>query len=267
MPKEIVRYKHSVNSGDLIAGLAGIKSIYDKTGGKGHIFQELNRPAEYYIGAYHPVRSKNEVQVTMNEKQWSLLKPLLLSQKYIHDAEIYTGQKIDVDLDRIRTDIFCNMPYGMLPSWIFYAYPDMECDLSKAWLEVEGELPLKNKIVLNFTHRYRNNNIDFFFLKEYQEEMVFAGTMEECENFNERWNLSIPYLEVKDFLELAIIIKQSKFVLSNQSTVWNIANAMMHPRLLEISSLAPNCQPFIGEKNYGYFNQGCLRYYFEKLIK
>lgn len=267
MIKEIVKYKHTVNSGDLIAALAGMKSVYDKTGGKAHIFQELNVPAEYYIGAYHPVRSEKNAQVTMNIKQWELLKPLLLSQEYVYDAEIYTGQPIDVNLDKIRLDIFCNMPYGMLPSWIFYAYPDMECDLSKPWLEIKGEYPLKNKIILNFTHRYRNNHTDFFFLKEYQDELIFAGTIDECEDFNDKWNLSIPYLEVKDFLELAIIIKQSKFVLSNQSTVWNIANAMMHPRLLEISTLAPNCQPFIGEKNYAYFNQGCLNYYFEKLNK
>lgn len=267
MPKEIVRYKHSVNSGDLIASMAGMKSIYDKTGGKAHIFQELNRPAEYYIGAYHPVRNEKEAQVTMNQKQWNLLMPLLLSQPYIHDAEIYKGQKYDVDLDKIRIDTFVNMPYGMLPSWIFYAYPDMAYDLSKSWISIDGELPLKDKIIINFTHRYRNNIIDFYFLKKYQSDIIFAGTQEECDGFNEKWDLSIPYLKVNNFLELAIIIKQSKFVLSNQSTVWNIANAMMHPRLLEISSLAPNCQPFIGEKNYGYFNQGCLLYYFNQLLK
>lgn len=261
-----IKYRHRVNSGDLLASMAGMKNIFETSGRKGIIYQDLGVLANYYAGAIHPITDKNGRQVTMSKTQWALLKPLLLSQEYIESVEIYKGQKVDVDLDRIRMDAYANIPYGMIQSWIFYAFPDMACDLCKKWIDgIEPNNLFSGKIILNFTERYRNNTVTYFFLKKYKDNLIFSGTKDECASFSEAWNLNIPYLEIDNFLELAQIIKASKFVLSNQSTVWNIANAMMHPRLLEVCNFAPNCQPFIGEKNYGFFNQFCLEYFFKKL--
>ena len=84
--------------------------------------------------------------------------------------------------------------------------------------------------------------------------------------FCEKWELDMPYLVIKNFSQLAYIMKKTKFLLSNQSFCWNLATALGTPRTLEICKDAPNCQAFIGEYSYGYLNQvGCV-YYFETLM-
>lgn len=278
--------KHMANLGDVIASLAGLKKYYEITGKKIIFCQQLNVEANYYAGAVHPTTSNEGVQVMMNERMFEMMKPLLLSQEYIEDVVIFSGQKIDIDLDVIRGKTFVNMPNQAIQQWIMLAYPDLAADLSKAWISVDGvidisncnlkydnlpatEMPINNlsdKIILNFTERYRNHIINYYFLKQHQNQLVFAGTENEKNIFCDKWGLDIPYLKIKNFLQLAAIVKKSKFLLSNQSFLWNICEAMKTPRILELCQYAANCQPFIGEDSYGFYHQVGVEYYFEKLM-
>lgn len=260
------RFKHLANSGDVISSLAGLKKHYELTGNRVIFCQQLDVVAQYYAGANHPVKDKEGRMVCMNQKMYSMLTPLLKSQEYIENTEVYVGQHIDFDLDVIRQKIFVNLPYMAIQQWIMLAFPDLATDLSKPWINVEAAKGYEDKIIVNFTDRYRNHVINYFFLKEYSENLIFAGAKEEHRNFCREWFLDIPYLEVKDFLELAQIIKGCKFLLSNQSMCWNIAEAMKSPRILEMCNIAPNCQPFIGEDSYGFFHQIGLEYYVKLLF-
>lgn len=260
-------FKHGANVGDLIASLAGIRQVCQEMGQKAIICQDLNVKAIYYPGAVHPVTQNGEM-VCMNEFMFEMVKPLILSQSFVEDFQILTDQKTVVDLDVIRDRCFVNMPAGMIQSWVMMAFPDMAADLSKPWLtDIKPDPLLKGKIVLNYTERYRNEMIDYKFLKKYEEHLIFAGTDKEHALFCRRWELTMPYLKVDNFLDLAQCISGSIFFAGNQSSNWNIANAMGHPRLLEMCSYAPNCQPFVGVDNFGYFHQGGLEYYFERLFK
>ena len=49
--------------------------------------------------------------------------------------------------------------------------------------------------------------------------------------------------ECKDFLEMAQIIKSSKFFIGNQSIAYPMAEALKVPRLLEAEPLFPVVQP------------------------
>jgi hypothetical protein len=278
--------KHMANLGDVIASLAGLKKYYEITGKKIIFCQQLNVEANYYAGAVHPTTSNEGVQVMMNERMFEMMKPLLLSQEYIEDVVIFNGQKIDIDLDVIRSKVFVNMPQQAIQQWIMLAYPDLAADLSKAWISVDGVIDISNcnfkydslpttemtvnnlsdKIILNFTERYRNHIINYYFLKQYQTQLVFAGTENEKNIFCDKWGLDIPYLKINNFLQLAAIVKKSKFLLSNQSFLWNICEAMKTPRILELCQYAANCQPFIGEDSYGFYHQVGVEYYFEKLM-
>ena len=289
-----VNVRHYCNIGDVISSLIGLKKYYELTGKKLNYLQQLNVRARYYEGAVHPVM-KDGKQVMCNEEIWLMIKPLLLAQEYIADADVYSGQKMGlsedgktlygIDFTVIRQHIFVNMPYMAIQSWLFMAYPDLSADISKAWMTVPNnvdistcglkygnetkEIPtgfFKDKVIVNFTERYRNEHLQYFFLKNYQQNLVFSGTQKEYELFCETWGLDIPLLIVKDFLQLAFILKKCKFVLSCQSFIWNCCEALKIPRLLELCAGAPNCQPFIGEDTYGYLNQVGLVYYFETLI-
>lgn len=260
------RFKHMCNPGDLIASMAAMKAFWLKTGRQIIICQQLNCLANYYIGAVHPTLNEHGQNVMMNNKMWEMIKPLLLSQPYIAAVEEYKGQKIDVDLDLIRSKFFVNLPYGAIQQWVMIGYPDLAYDLSDSWIDIkEYDNFYQNKIIVNFTERYRSSHINYFFLKQYQDDLLFAGTDREHELFNSQWDLSIKKIDINNFYELAIILNSCCFLLSNQSMQWNLQEAMKKPRLLELSTIAPNCQPFIGKKSFGYLHQVAVEYYFKLL--
>ena len=268
----ILRVKHSVNPGDLIACMSNMKKYYDATQRKLIVSQQIGMLAQYYPGAIHPTVNEEDRNVCCNDKMWEMLKPLVESQEYVHSFEKYEGQHVDLDFNVIRGTTFVNLPNGMIQSWIVYAFPDLAYDLTKPWIFLKDEncpLQIKSdvdgKILLNFTERYRNTNLNYYFLKHYMNDLVFAGTEREHYLFCEQWQLQIPRLIVNDFLELGYAIKNCRFILANQSLNWNIAEAMKTPRILEVCSYASNCAPFVGEDSYGYFHQIAAEHYFEIL--
>ncbi|HEY6437885.1 MAG TPA: hypothetical protein VIY47_14940 [Ignavibacteriaceae bacterium] len=269
-PEYVTTVKHSVNPGDLIAAMGAVKKYYDVTKRKVIVAQSTNTLAAYYAGAVHPTLNELGQQICCNNQMWEMLKPLIESQEYIHAFEKYDGQKIDLNFDVIRGKTFVNLPHGALQSWIVYAFPDLSFDISKPWITLNGECPEKikeqvsGKVILNFTERYRNNIIDYFFLKNYAPDLIFAGTEREHWLFCNQWQLNVPRLEIDDFLQLAYALKEARFLLSNQSFQWNLAEAIKIPRILEVCQFAQNCQPFVGEDSVGFFHQVGVEYYFRK---
>ena len=264
--------KHSVNLGDLIASMGAIKKYYDVTKRKVKVLQTVGTLAQYYQGAVHPTQNEHGQHVCMNAKMWEQVKPLIESQYYIHSFEKYEGQEVNLDFDVIRGKTFVNLPHGMIQAWVSYAFPDLATDLSKPWIFIEGKTPkhiekqIKGKVILNFTERYRGNvNLDYFYLKNYADDLVFAGTEREHFLFCNQWQLDIPRLQDNNFLEYAYAIRDCRFFFGNQSFGWNLAEAMKKPRTLEVCSFASNCQPQVGEDSYGYFHQVGNEYYFRTL--
>lgn len=285
-----ITYLHSCNAGDLICALPGIREIYRKYGKKAVIYQQLDIPGHYMQGLVHSVKDEKGIQVTMNQKIFDMLRPLLLSQEYIEDFQVHTDQEIAVDLNAIREGLvvddlhpekppklmapkrFVNIPNGALPSWTMLGYAPMACDISEPWIElakkkvaVYDTFIMPDKILINRTERYLNKNINYSFLKNYQEDLIFTGTEKEHFAFCKEFGLNFPRLEVDDFLDLAHAMKNCRFFVGNQSFPWNLANAMGVPRVLEMFALAPNCQPFIGKDNYGSYRPDHLEYYIDML--
>lgn len=266
------RIKHLANLGDIVAVMAAMRRYWEVTGRKVILSQVVNTPAAYYQGAVHPTTNDDGTQVCVNNAMFEMMKPLVESQKYMAKMEKYEGQSIHLDFDVIRGKTFVGMPNLMIQSWIMYAYPDLACDLSKPWIElpeVKNHHVIKqvrNKVILNFTERYRNHVIDYYFLKKYAPNLVFAGTEREHFKFCNQWALAIPRLDVKNFLDYAYAIKHCRFLLGNQSLGWNLSQAMGTPRILEICQYAPNCQPFIGADSYGFYHQVGVEYYFRVLF-
>lgn len=272
---EPARFKHFANTGDVVAAMAAMKSYYLGTGRKVILSQQLNMKANYYPGATHPVVDENGTMVCMNRAMFDMVKPLVESQDYIHSMEIFEGQDYWVDLDIYRgEELFVNIPYGAIQSWAMLAYPDLALDLSKAWIRLpekeESGLEhitrqVSGKVIVNFTERYRNPKITYYFLKKFQHNLIFAGTDREYLLYANSWRLDIPRLQIKDMLEYAYAIREAKFLIGNQSVGWGISEAMKTPRILEICRYAPNCNPFYGEHSYGYYHQSGVEYYFDKL--
>lgn len=256
-------YKHSYNTGDLITVMPGMKKIWEETGLKAVVYQRLNVPADYSHADYHPIKNDRGENVCMNQHMFDMLKPLVESQPYVESFTEWQGEKVDFDFDMTRRDTMMPLPGGSIHHWPSLIFPQLSADTSNSWLAAE-HFP-NEKIIINRTERYHNPYIDYFFLKDHLDELIFAGTYKERTAFCKDFNLQIPHLQVNNFLHLASVIKSCRFFIGNQSLCFHLADAMKVPRILEVCSAFPNTFP-TGEKGFAFIAQGALEYFFNKLL-
>lgn len=258
---------HNGSIGDVIASVPGMREIYRKTKKKITLYLVNGQKAEYYAGATHPTRgSDGKTMVMLNEGVIKMLIPLLKAQPFFKEVKMWNREPVQIDLNKIR-ETNVGMPNFCLSRWYFYVFPDMACDLSEKWLTIPPTSKdlAKDKIIITRTERYTNPNIDYFFLQPYQEDILFVGTELEHAIFIHRFNLKkIKRLIVKDFLELAQAIQQSKFHISNQTMALQISQGAKHPRIVELCVFAPNVL-VIGKNAYDFMAQEALEYYFHTL--
>lgn len=263
--EKFIKVKTSSPAGDLVSFMAGLRRLWEDTGKRSVVYQRLDMVGAGTDTSVHPYKNGFDEPVCMNQYAFDMLYPFMTSQTYIKDFLVYKGEKdLDVDFDLIRQERYTNQPRGSLNRWFNYVFPQMASNLSKPWVHVKAKG--HGKIVVNFTQRYRNNLPTYFFLKEYQDNIVFAGLEKERDIFCSTWNLDIPHLPVTDFLDLAKKIKGCKFFLGNQSFCYQLAESMKVPRILEIFPMMPNVIP-VGDQAYDFYHQGSLDYYFKLLNK
>lgn len=265
MEKPAITMLHWGNIGDTWASLPAVRECARKTGRKIIFYLKADHPAEYYQGATHPTRNANDEFVCLNEKAIEMMIPLLKAQPYIEDAKIWNNEPVDWDLNQFRM-IQVGLPHTSINRWYFYAFPDFACDLSETWMTVpETEKNFaREKILINRTERYTDPRIGFEFLKPYEDDCLFVGTMREYNNFCMGSDLNIRKLNVSNFLEYAQAVDQCDFYISNQSQGFQIAEGMKKPRILETCLSATNVIP-IGKDAYDFISQDGLEYAFHRL--
>lgn len=253
---------HSFNGGDLVSILPSIKRLSLQHGVKADIYQRLNLPAYYFDDASHPVKDAGGRQVCMNGAMFSMMKPLVEYQNYVNFFMEWEGEQVDFNIDQTRHSAQLPLTGGSLPHLPSLIFPQLHPDLNQSWLEAPV-LPKSGKIVINRTNRYTNPYIDFYFLKKYENDIVFVGTVDEYLAFTNKWKLNVPRETVDDFLHLASVIQASRFFIGNQSMCHWIAEGLKVPRLLEICQHFPNTWP-MGRDGRCYIAQNALEYYFEE---
>lgn len=283
-------FKFSLLPGDLINALPGIKTSCEQMSTKAVIYLGLN--IEWRM--LPEISQGRESCITLTEKTMEMLRPLLVSQSYIAGVESleekfpehyhawcqafqtsgdfktaaawYRQPQDMVDLDKHHL-VPIGMPYGNIYRWQFYTYPDMACDLSKPWLHIEpnDSIPPET-ILINRTERCQNTTIDYSFLTQYKERLLFVGLESEWIKFKEDTRIDLPLFTAKDFLELAQLIASCSFFIGNQSLCFSIAEALKIPRVLEVCPYLNNVIP-CGEHAYDFWHQQCLEYYVQLLSK
>jgi hypothetical protein len=264
-----ISIKHAFNAGDLLSLMPGLRQINQDTGKKIRIYQRLNLPAFYYDGSPLTTLDKEGNSVCMNIEMYHRLRLLIESQEYIKSFEIWQGEQVDMDFDITRHDKLIPMPAGTLHSYAEAVFPEMAADLSVPCLKVETESVkkdyYKDKIIINRTQRYTNPYITYYFLKDYQDKILFSGTEAEHAHFCDQWNLSIEYLKTDNFYQVAQIISWCKFGIYNQSLHFHIADSLKTPRILELCPQFPNT--FVtGKSGFQFYKQSSLEYSFHKLL-
>lgn len=260
----ILTFKHGCFSGDLIYAMAGIKRICEENNQKAIIYQWLNQESRLYEGAEHPYGGK-----MMNQYAFDMMKPLIEAQPYVQEFREWRGEKVHIDLDEMR-QVKNHMPYGNIVMWPGMVFAQMQAKYWEPWLQTPLHFPIpnpfSNRIIINRTSRYHAPWIDYFFMKEYQDKIIFVGMEAEYERFKHDWGLEIQYGKVYNFLDLAHCIASCKLFIGNQSMCYAIAEALKVPRLLEVCDFAPNVVPAGPGSNY-FRAPGPFKYLVEQLMK
>lgn len=247
-----MEFSHTGNLGDVCYGLVALAAFHKKTGSPSVLNLVTDVQAQYFTGCFHP--SGN---IRMTQEGAEFIKPLLTAQPYIEKVEI-RKDKSGIPLDHFRdTNIKFNA--GHLPRWYFY-HLNINYNLGNPWLWVDS--PKTNGIVINRSFRYRNNDISYAFMRQY-DNIHFVGLEEEfivCRK--EIPNLI--WLRTRDAFELAQVINSAKFFVGNQSLPFAIAESLKVPRILEICSWAPNVIP-TGDNAYDFYFQEMFELIFKEL--
>lgn len=260
--QSLLKIKHQYKAGDLICLLPGLKHIFKTKGLKSVIYQQT--------GLKLTNHAFNEEMMT--DEIFAKIEPLICSQEYISDFQKWEGQEFEFDMMGTRDRLLIPIPYADIHYWTFFLFPELQCDLSESWLSLPpngnifNDLIISDHVLINRTERYTNPYLNFYFLKQYENKLIFSGTEKEHDLFCRQWKLKIPRLIIKDFLELAQAIRYCKFLLSNQSLNFHIADAMKTPRILEFSADYPNTLP-TGKNGYAFTYQIAMEMYFKQLIE
>jgi hypothetical protein len=263
--RNTVRFKHFAPAGDLVACLPGMRQIFRETNKKAHIYQRLDVPGHYYDGAIHSTFNDEGAPVCMSRRHWDMLVPLLEAQDYIEKCfHLYHWQPLLIP--QMATD-FSERFLRATGSFSvkIHGVPDKHGITPPIVYSGNIENRLRDKVIVNRTERYTNPLITYFFLKDYEDKVVFSGTRKEYERFCTEWKLNIPYLEVNDFLELTQAIARCKFYISNQSLGAHLSNGLGKKRLIEVFPQMANVWPTT-KNGFPFMHNVSLEYYFKKFI-
>ena len=251
MNKKELTFLHYGHLGDIINSLSIIQEL-SKTR-KCTLYIQANKslgPSKHYKGFGD--------SIFLSDKNVEMILPLLSEQKYFNKVEKYVDQKIDIDLNYVR-EMPLHSRRDDLNRW-YSGMTGINTDFSIPYLQSEPHLSIKNKIVIIRTVKRHGWFVNYKFLKNYKD-LLFIGLRDEYDDLKKE----IPNLEFydcKNFLEMAKIIKSSKFFLGNVSFGWHIAEALKVPRLLEGSPEDVLYYPH-GEHAHVFFFQE----HFEKWFK
>lgn len=131
-------------------------------------------------------------------------------------------------------------------------------DLTNPWL-FNIDRKLIAPIVVGRSKRYHDKNeIDWSLLRDYK--VAFVGFENEYERLEKIAGFSPLKYECKDALDMAEVISGSLLFLGNQSLAFAIAEAMKHPRVLEVYHKNSNCIPNGGD-GYTYLDEELIGKY------
>ena len=244
-------FLHSGHLGDIIDSLAVIREL-SKT-----------HKCKFYIETNKAINVKYNThpggKVHINNKMANMLLPLLSKQDYFEHVDIYKNHEIDIDLNMFK-EIFINMNLDNT-RW-YFQITGVHADLSLPYLFVEPHKKIKKKIVIVRSARRNNHFINYQFLSKYKN-LLFVGTEDEYKLLQKQIP-NLDFYNCENFLELAEIIKSSKFFLGNITFGYCIAEALKVPRLLECSDEFSAMHPS-GKNAYDFCFQGHFEKWFDYL--
>ncbi len=183
------------------------------------------------------------------------------NQDFLDTVNIYKDEKIDINLNLFR-DIPINLCFFQ-PRYYSHIC-GVNINVENTYLSIKPHDSIKNKIIVSRSPRYRNAFLNYKFLKN-TKNLLCIGLKEEFQDLKREIN-NLEFYDCKDFLEMAEIIKASKFYVGNMCLQYVISDALKIPRLLEASPDFPIHFP-IGKDAFDAYHQNHFEKFFANLNK
>ena len=242
-------FRHSGNLGDIVYSLPAVKAL------GGGIF-------------YVDYRTQYAEKPPLGRETALMMAEFLETQDYVERAALYEGQPVDYDLDRFRdkavpicilnlikshADNLAGMLLGSPAKELRQLLiPNLEvdlpqchwdsaglagqADLSAPWIASVSKKVIADIVVCK-TPRYAGK-LDWFSLKEYSSRSIFVGLEAEWRNFRKDY-FDIGFYLVDSLLDFAQVIAGAKLYIGNQSFGLALADAMLIPRVADLSNTIP----------------------------
>ena len=244
-------FLHSGFIGDVIYSLPTIKELSKSH--KCKLYVQIEKPI---LGPFEASR-----KVFINKRCGDLILPLLRNQDFLDTVNIYKDEKIDINLN-----LFRDMPINLCffqPRYYSHIC-GVNINVENTYLSIKPHDSIKNKIIVSRSPRYRNAFLNYKFLKN-TKNLLCIGLKEEFQDLKREVN-NLEFYDCKDFLEMAEIIKASKFYVGNMCLQYIISDALKVPRLLEASPDFPVHFP-IGKDAFDAYHQNHFEKFFANLSK
>ena len=216
-------FKHSGDIGDVIYSLPVIRHL-----GGGTLFLNEKSLGKKCDGS--------NSGLTMD--LITMLTPLLEAQPYNKKVEIYDKKYnpiINIDEFRERWSISGSENLCMK---ILYAFSIPYQEIESPWIDCEAKQVAE--IVFARSNRYRNDNTTYKNILKKNKSSIFIGLPFEHKDFVQNFGY-VPYYPVKNFLEMAEVIKGCNTFVGNQSSPLSLAAAMHKPFIQETDPLHGHC--------------------------
>lgn len=233
-----LKFCHSGSLGDIIYSLPTIMSL-----GGGELHLKCNHYEILRDLLIRQLYISNVFSFTRTRRHYGEVENVVLSN----------GKKVS-NLDRYRYLEDIGHLAGRVAHLAQYHLDifGLEFDLSQPWVSEICSNSIA-PIVINRTLRHHDKEeIDWKLLEPYQEVIAFVGSKWEYKKFYKI--LPVQWYQCSDALEIAQVIKGSKLFVGNQSLCFALAEAMKHPRVLEVYYGRDNCRPN-GNNGYIYLNK------------
>jgi len=228
----VTSFLHSGDLGDIIASLPTIRHL---GGGEIHL---ADRP---WTKAVTP--------------RVHLIAPLLEAQGYIIGVQSGEQGAPTFDFSTFRTG---GLPWGVSLGAIQAAWLGVnpeQIDWCAPWLTVTPDKTFTGKVVIARSARYHNYTFPWRDVVDaYEDQIVFVGLPLEHADFCREFGRQVAFHPTKNLLEVAAAIKGSFLFIGNQSSPFNIAEGLKHPRILEACLWVPDC--CYGGGNFQYVPDG-----------
>jgi len=190
--------------------------------------------------------------------QYRFLKNLMALQPHIMIRSGSSGA-ITHDLDLYR-EIDKQVQQDQLIKHLAMCHAEafgVECNIIDPWIEVDP-IYIDDIIIARSPRYHDREEINWSLLCNYNVTMI--GLPNDYNKFVKKAGFSPKLVRCRDALEIAQYIAGSKLFISNQTLGFAIAEAMKHPRVLEVYYSKNNCQPH-GTNGYTYLTEELIGRY------